>query len=100
MEHEQANNLFEAYFSNRMDRAAVREFHKHINDCEDCKVRLRSMRANSSRIFSPGFSTRRLGRDPEEDRLQATLVKNRIITYAVIAAMVVFFFLFILKKGG
>ena len=94
MDHPQALLNYDAYFANRLSRDEVRAFHTHINDCEDCKVRLRSMKAAGPR---PGFT--RGNRDNSEERLQEILRKNRIIMYAVLAVLICFFFMFKLKRG-
>jgi len=91
--HEQALAQFDAYFGNRLSREETRAFHAHINDCEDCRVRLRAMRAAAP---APGFTLR--GAPGQDERLQAILRKNRIIMLAITAVMVCFFFLFLMKR--
>jgi hypothetical protein len=92
--HEEALLQMEAYFSNQLSREEVRAFHAHMNICEDCKVRLRTMRAAAP---SPGFA--RMGLGTQEDKLQEILRKNRVIVYATLVIMICFFFFFRLKRG-
>ncbi len=90
MDHSQASSLFDAYFSNLLDRAQVREFHAHINDCEDCKVRLRTMRAGAE--MGRRWSRTGAGRfGNDDDKLRMIIFKNRVITYAAVAVLVGFF---------
>ena len=91
--HEQALSQFDAYFGNRLERGAVRDFHAHISDCDECQVRLRTMNAMAPK---PGF-TRGEGAAAEA-KLQGILRKNRIIMYAVLAILLCFFFLFLAKR--
>jgi hypothetical protein len=93
MDHEQALEKYEAYFANTLSREEVRAFHAHMNGCEDCKVRLRTMRAAAP---APGFSRRG---PSQEDRLNEILRRNRVIMYAVLAILICFFFFFRLKRG-
>lgn len=92
--HDEALSLSEAYFANRLSREAVREYHAHINDCEDCRVRLRAMKAAAPRA---PFTLRS---GPEnEARREELLRRNRVIMYAVLAVLICFFFMFRLKRG-
>jgi hypothetical protein len=92
--HEQALLQFAAYFEGSLNRGQVRDFHAHVGGCEDCRLRLRVMRASAPR---PGFT---LGADmAQEAKLQEILRRNRVITYAVLAVLVCFFILFRLKRG-
>jgi polyferredoxin len=94
MDHAQALGMLEDYFANRLDRAKVRELHQHFNECEDCKLRLRVMKAAGPR---PGFTRLGGGAAQEPDRLERQLYRNRVMTYAVVAALFAFLFFFRLK---
>jgi hypothetical protein len=92
--HAEALEQMGPYFSNTLDREQVRAFHAHVNDCEDCRLRLRVMRSTLPR---PGFT---LAADQErEAKLQLILQRNRIMIYAVVAILACFFFFFRLKRG-
>ena len=93
MTHDEALERYGAYFANSLSREEVRAFHLHMNDCEDCKIRLRTMRAAAP---SAGFMR---GRAPQEDKLQEILRRNRIMVYAIVAVLLCFFFFFKLKRG-
>jgi anti-sigma factor RsiW len=93
--HDEALQQMEAYFANQLSRDEVRAFHAHMNSCEDCKVRLRTMRAAAP---NPGFS-RLQSPASQEAKLQEILRRNRVIMYAVLAVMICFFFFFRLKRG-
>jgi hypothetical protein len=94
MTHEQAVERTPDYFANRLTRSEVKDFHAHISDCEDCRVRLRTLKASLPR---PGFT---LGVEQQrEARLQEILRRNRVMVYAVVAVLICFFFFFRLKQG-
>lgn len=90
MDHDRALELYEAYFSGHLDRATVKEFHAHLNDCEDCKVRMRVTRASVS-----GF--RGVRKSQDDDAMNRILSRNRTITYVVLVIMICFFFLLKLR---
>ena len=95
--HEHALTLYDAYFAGQLDRETVRAFHSHLNDCADCKVRLRTLNA-----AGPGAGFTRLGKAGSPDleaRRQELLRRNRVIMMAVLAVMICFFFFFKLKRG-
>jgi hypothetical protein len=94
MSHDEALAQYGAYFAGQLSRGEVRAFHAHISDCEDCRVRLRTMKAAAPR---PGFT--RGGEGGAEERLQGILRKNRVIMYAVLAVLICFFLMFRLKRG-
>jgi hypothetical protein len=93
MTHDEALQIYDAYFAGSLGREEVRAFHAHMNTCEDCKVRLRAMRAAAP---APGFVRRGAA---GEDKLQEILRRNRIMVYAVVAILICFFFFFRLKRG-
>lgn len=92
--HEKALELYGAYFRNELGRDTVREFHAHINDCEDCKVRLRTMKAATA---GAGFI--RGGGKNGDDKYKETIQKNRTIMFAVLAVLIAFFIMFVLKRA-
>jgi anti-sigma factor RsiW len=94
MTHGEALRQTAAYFDSQLSREEVRAFHAHINDCEDCRVRLRTMRVTAR---GPRLSAQ-AERD-QEDRLQEILRRNRVMVYAAIVVLACFFFLFRLKQG-
>ncbi|MES2202326.1 MAG: zf-HC2 domain-containing protein [candidate division FCPU426 bacterium] len=87
MDHSRAIGLLDEYFRGTLDRETTRDLHKHFNECEDCKVRLRATR--SSLVARRGASAA-----PEPDTLQETLRRNRTMTYVVLVIMLCFFFFF------
>jgi hypothetical protein len=89
MSHAEALEKFGAYFAGALSREEVRAFHAHLNDCEDCKVRVRAARAAAPRA---GFT--RLGGREAEDKLEKVLAKNRSMTYIVLAVLAGFLVLF------
>lgn len=95
MDHAAALEHMSAYFAGSLSRDEVRAFHTHMNGCEDCKVRLRTMRATAG---NPRFVRGGAASD-QEAKLQEILRKNRIIMYAALIVMVCFFFFFRLKRG-
>ena len=97
MTHPEALALYGDYFAGRLGREATRAFHGHLNDCEDCKVRLRAMRAAAPR---PDFGRGGASEAEREARTRNILWKNRVITYAVLAILLCFFFFFRLKRGS
>lgn len=95
MTHAEALLKTAAYFDSRLSREEVREYHTHINDCEDCRVRLRTMRVSAK---GPRLSA--AAEREQEDRLQEILRRNRVMVYAAIVVLACFFFLFRLKQVG
>lgn len=91
MDHVRALELYEAYFKGSLDRATVKEFHAHLNDCEDCKVRLRTTRV------SAGRGVRRGSEGAQDDSMKRILSRNRTMTYVVIVIMICFFLLLKLR---
>jgi hypothetical protein len=94
MSHEEALKLYDAYFSGNLERQLTRDFHAHLNDCEDCKVRLRSTRASLGR----GGGARAVLASAQDQRLQEILRRNRTMTYVVLVIMICFFFFFRLHQ--
>jgi hypothetical protein len=92
--HDEALQQMAPYFANELNREEVRSFHAHINDCEDCKLRLRVTRATLPR---PAFG--RGAASEQEAKLQMILRRNRIMVYAILVIMICFFFFFRLKRG-
>jgi len=94
--HARALDLFDAYFGNHLDRAQTRAFHAHINGCEDCQVRIRTLRAS---LHVP--TTRVNARTSIEDRekFERTIYRNRIMMLAIVVILAMFFFFFRIKRG-
>lgn len=93
MTHDQALGQMDPYFMGSLTRDQVRDFHAHINACEDCQLRLRVMRSS---VPKPSFT--RLGQPEGEAKLQEILRRNRIMVYAVLAILMAFFFFFRLTR--
>jgi hypothetical protein len=93
--HQEALKLYDAYFSGALERQETKAFHAHLNDCEDCKVRLRSTRASLGRR---GGARSRLEAG-EDARLQEILRRNRTMTYAALVILICFFFFFRLHQA-
>ena len=89
MTHDEAVERFSAYFAGTLSRDEVRGFHAHLSDCEDCKLRVRTMHAMAPRA---GFT--RLDEAGSEEKLKQVLAKNRAMTFIVVAVLMGFLALF------
>lgn len=88
MTHAEAQASLVAYHANALDRDAVRRFHAHLKDCEDCRRSMRLRRADL------GVRRNRFRRENLPPEVQSQMAKNRdlLIKVLLLGALAALFF--------
>jgi anti-sigma factor RsiW len=91
MTHEEAEALFDAYFSGSLEREQVRAFHAHLKDCEDCRSLIR-IRGAGTRARRPSAD----GRMPQD--LQAQMARNRSMLFRIVLLLLLAAWIFKVRQ--